>query len=94
MAKKLGITETILRDAHQSLIATRMTTDEMIPIVTELDEVGYHSLEAWGGATFDSCMRFLNEDPGRDFANLKTRRKHPANAFQGTEYFGLPSLRR
>ena len=63
MAKKIGITETILRDAHQSLVATRMTTDEMLPIVSLLDDIGYHSLEAWGGATFDSCLRFLNEDP-------------------------------
>ena len=57
------ITETVLRDSHQSLIATRMTTEEMLPILSAMDEVGYHSLEAWGGATFDSCMRFLNEDP-------------------------------
>ncbi len=61
--KPLKITETVLRDSHQSLIATRMTTDEMLPILKELDEVGYYSLEAWGGATFDSCLRFLNEDP-------------------------------
>lgn len=60
---KVGITETILRDAHQSLIATRMTTDEMMPVVSKLDDIGYHSLECWGGATFDSCLRFLNEDP-------------------------------
>lgn len=60
---KVGITETILRDAHQSLVATRMTTDEMLPALSVLDKVGYHSLEAWGGATFDSCLRFLNEDP-------------------------------
>ena len=57
------ITETILRDAHQSLIATRMTTDDMLPILEKLDDIGYHSLEMWGGATFDSCLRFLNEDP-------------------------------
>ena len=57
------ITETVLRDSHQSLIATRMTTEEMLPILAEMDKVGYHSLEAWGGATFDACMRFLNEDP-------------------------------
>ncbi len=61
--KPLKITETVLRDSHQSLIATRMTTDEMLPILKTLDEVGYYSLEAWGGATFDSCLRFLNEDP-------------------------------
>ena len=60
---KVKITETVLRDAPQSLIATRMTTDEMLPILEEMDKVGYHSLEAWGGATFDACMRFLNEDP-------------------------------
>ena len=57
---QVKITETILRDAHQSLIATRMTTEEMLPILEKLDKIGYHSLEAWGGATFDSCMRFLN----------------------------------
>ncbi len=61
--KPLKITETVLRDSHQSLIATRMTTDEMLPILKTLDEVGYYSLEAWGGATFDSCLRFLDEDP-------------------------------
>lgn len=60
---KVKITETVLRDSHQSLFATRMTTEEMLPILSELDKVGYHSLEAWGGATFDACLRFLNEDP-------------------------------
>lgn len=60
---KVKITETVLRDSHQSLVATRMTTEEMLPILSEMDKVGYHSLEAWGGATFDSCLRFLNEDP-------------------------------
>ena len=58
MAKKVEITETVLRDAHQSLIATRMTTDDILPIVEKLDNIGYHSLEAWGGATFDSCLRY------------------------------------
>jgi oxaloacetate decarboxylase alpha subunit len=57
------ITETVLRDAHQSLVATRMTTDDMLPVLEKLDKVGYNSLECWGGATFDSCLRFLNEDP-------------------------------
>ena len=61
--KPIKITETILRDAHQSLIATRMTTEQMLPIVEKMDKVGYHSVECWGGATFDSCVRFLNEDP-------------------------------
>ena len=60
---KVKITETVLRDAHQSLIATRMTIDEMLPILSKMDKVGYYSAEVWGGATFDSCLRFLDEDP-------------------------------
>lgn len=60
---KVGITETVCRDAHQSLIATRMTTDEILPALPLLDKAGYHALEVWGGATFDACLRFLNEDP-------------------------------
>ena len=60
---KIGITETVLRDAHQSLIATRMRTDEFSDILEKMDKIGYHSLECWGGATFDACLRFLNEDP-------------------------------
>jgi len=63
LAHPVKITEVALRDAHQSLIATRMTTEEMIPILPAMDEVGYFSLECWGGATFDSCIRFLDEDP-------------------------------
>ncbi len=54
--KKVGITETILRDAHQSLIATRMPTEVMLPILDTMEQVGYHSIECWGGATFDSCL--------------------------------------
>ncbi len=61
--KPIKITETILRDAHQSLIATRMSTEQMLPIVDKLDKVGYHSVECWGGATFDASLRFLKEDP-------------------------------
>ncbi len=61
--KPVQITETILRDAHQSLIATRMTTDEMVPIIGKLDEIGFRAVECWGGATFDSALRFLHEDP-------------------------------
>ena len=61
--KPLKITETVLRDAHQSLIATRMTTEQMLPIVDKLDKVGYHAVECWGGATFDASLRFLKEDP-------------------------------
>ncbi|HZK01470.1 MAG TPA: oxaloacetate decarboxylase subunit alpha [Anaerovoracaceae bacterium] len=60
---KVKITETALRDGHQSLIATRMKTEEMLPILETMDNAGYHSLEVWGGATFDACLRFLNEDP-------------------------------
>ncbi len=73
MAKQVKITETIIRDAHQSLLATRMTTDEMLDILPELDKVGYHSLEAWGGATFDSCLRFLNEDPWQRLRTIKDK---------------------
>ena len=61
--KPVKITETVLRDAHQSLIATRMTTEQMMPIVEKMDKVGYHAVECWGGATFDSSLRFLKEDP-------------------------------
>ena len=61
--RPVKITETVLRDAHQSLIATRMTTDEMLPIIPKMDQVGYHAVECWGGATFDACLRFLKEDP-------------------------------
>lgn len=61
--KPIKITETILRDAHQSLIATRMTTETMLPILDKMDKVGYHSIECWGGATFDASLRFLKEDP-------------------------------
>ncbi|HIW55229.1 MAG TPA: oxaloacetate decarboxylase subunit alpha [Candidatus Ruthenibacterium merdigallinarum] len=73
MAKKpVKITECVLRDAHQSLIATRMTLEEMLPILPAMDEVGYFSLECWGGATFDACIRFLDEDP---WDRLRTIRK-------------------
>lgn len=65
--------DTILRDAHQSLIATRMSTEQMLPVLETLDEAGYYSLEVWGGATFDSCLRYLNEDP---WERLRTIRKH------------------
>ncbi|MCM1227837.1 MAG: oxaloacetate decarboxylase subunit alpha [Clostridium sp.] len=68
---KVKITETVLRDAHQSLIATRMTMDEMLPVLPLMNKVGYHSVECWGGATFDSCLRFLNEDPWERLRTLK-----------------------
>ena len=69
--KPIKITETILRDAHQSLIATRMTTEQMLPIVEKLDKVGYHSVECWGGATFDASLRFLHEDPWERLRKLR-----------------------
>ncbi|MBQ8841041.1 MAG: oxaloacetate decarboxylase subunit alpha [Ruminiclostridium sp.] len=68
---QVKITETVLRDAHQSLLATRMTMDEMRPILSTMDKVGFHSVECWGGATFDSCLRFLNEDPWERLRILK-----------------------
>ena len=73
---QVKITETVLRDSHQSLIATRMTTEEMLPILEQLDTIGYHSLEAWGGATFDSCMRFLNEDPWERLRKIRDKVKN------------------
>lgn len=68
---KVGITDTTLRDAHQSLMATRMRTEDMLPILPEIDRVGYHSLEVWGGATFDTCLRYLNEDPWERLAKIR-----------------------
>jgi oxaloacetate decarboxylase alpha subunit len=75
MSKKIGITDTTLRDAHQSLLATRMKTEDMLPILEKMDQVGYHSMEVWGGATFDTCMRFLNEDPWKRLDQIKSRLK-------------------
>ena len=90
MSRKILITETALRDAHQSLIATRMTTEEMLPILEKMDKIGYYSLECWGGATFDSCLRFLNEDP---WQRLRTIRDHCKNTklqmlFRGQNMLG------
>lgn len=90
LAKKIGITETILRDAHQSLIATRMSTADMLPALEALDKIGFHSLECWGGATFDSCLRFLDEDP---WERLRTLKKHMPNTplqmlFRGQNMLG------
>jgi pyruvate carboxylase subunit B len=75
---KVKITETVLRDAHQSLIATRMRTRNMIPIMDKLDQIGYYSLEMWGGATFDTCIRYLNEDP---WERLRSLKKHMNNTY-------------
>ncbi len=87
---KIKVTETVLRDAHQSLIATRMTMDEMRPILSTMDKVGYYSAEVWGGATFDSCLRFLNEDP---WERLRILRKEMPNTklqmlFRGQNMLG------
>ena len=71
MSKKITVTDTILRDAHQSLLATRMRTEDMLPICSKLDQVGYWSLEVWGGATFDACVRFLKEDPWERLRQLR-----------------------
>ena len=69
----VNIVETSLRDGHQSLFATRMTTDEVLSVAKEIDEAGFYALEVWGGATFDSCIRFLNEDP---WERLRILKKH------------------
>ena len=69
--KPVKIVETVLRDAHQSLLATRMTTDQMLPIVDKMDKVGYYAVECWGGATFDACLRFLKEDPWERLRKLR-----------------------
>jgi oxaloacetate decarboxylase alpha subunit len=74
--KKIKIVETVLRDAQQSLIATRMSTEEMIPILEKIDTAGYYSIEMWGGATFDSALRFLNEDPWDRLREIRKRIKH------------------
>lgn len=73
---KIKITETVLRDAHQSLIATRLSTDEMIPVLEKLDRVGYHALEMWGGATFDASLRFLKESPWERLRKIKSKVKN------------------
>lgn len=70
-SQKLGITEVVLRDAHQSLLATRMRIDDMLPIAEKLDEIGYWSMESWGGATFDACIRYLGEDPWDRIREIK-----------------------
>ncbi len=74
--KPVKIVETVLRDAHQSLLATRMTTDQMLPIVDKMDQVGYHAVECWGGATFDASLRFLKEDPWERLRKLRAGFKH------------------
>ncbi|GCF95708.1 putative transcarboxylase subunit [Enterococcus florum] len=71
--QRIGITETVLRDAHQSLMATRMSIEDMLPILPVMDEVGFESIECWGGATFDACIRFLKEDPWQRLRTMKEK---------------------
>lgn len=88
--KPIGITETILRDAHQSLIATRMPTDFMLPILDKMDKVGYHSVECWGGATFDASLRFLKEDPWERLRKIRDGLKNTKTQmlFRGQNILG------
>ncbi len=73
--RKVGITETAFRDAHQSIMATRLRTEDMLPIAEVMDEVGYHSMEVWGGATFDTSMRFLDQCPWERLRQIRKRMK-------------------
>ena len=88
------IVETVLRDGHQSLCATRMRTSDMLPMLEALDDCGFYALEAWGGATFDSCLRFLNEDPwGTAAYNPETcEENQAADAAPWPEHPGLQPL--
>ena len=94
--KPVKITETVLRDAHQSLIATRMSTEQMLPIVDKMDKVGYHAVECWGGATFDACLRFLKEDPWERLRKVKRRiQEHQAaDAVPWPEHSGISTIMR
>ena len=74
--KKIGITELVLRDAHQSLLATRLRYEDMESILSEIDSIGYWSVESWGGAIFDSCIRYLGEDPWERIRNIKLKMPH------------------
>ena len=91
--KPLKITETVLRDAHQSLIATRMTTEQMLPIVDKMDQVGFHAVECWGGATFDASLRFLKEDPWERLRKLRAGFKNKtSDVIQRSEHLRLQPL--
>ena len=91
--KPVKIVETVLRDAHQSLLATRMTTEQMLPIVDKMDKVGYYAVECWGGATFDSCLRFLKEDPWERLRKLRAGFKNTKlqMLFRGQNILGWES---
>ena len=86
------IVETSVRDGHQSLLATRMTTEEVVRLCSIFDDVGYHAIEMWGGATFDTCLRFLDEDPWERLRSIKNKTPNTADAVQGTEYSWLQAL--
>ena len=93
--RRLASPDTILRDAHQSLLATRMRTEDMLPICDKLDRVGYWSLEVWGGATFDACVRFLRKTRGNACASSRRRcPTPPADAPARAEPARLPPLQR
>ena len=92
---KVNFTETVLRDANQSLIATRMPFEDFEPVLKKLDSAGYYSLECWGGATFDSCLRYLNEDPWERLRKIKAACQHKApDAPQRSEPPRLQALSR
>ena len=93
--KKVQFTETVLRDASQSLVATRMAYDQFEPILKEIDKAGYYSAECWGGATFDVCLRFLNEDLGAAAQDPRRHAQHQAaDAAARSEHLGLQALQR
>ena len=91
--KPLLITDTILRDAHQSQAATRMTLEQMLPACEILDSIGYYSLECWGGATFDACLRFLDEDPWERLRQLRAPAAYEApDALPRPEHLRIQAL--
>ena len=89
--KPVKITETVLRDGQQSLIATRMTTEQMLPIIDKMDKVGYYAVECWGGATFDAALRFLKEDPWERLRKMRDgfQEYQAADAVPRPEHSGL-----
>ena len=91
---KVKITETSLRDGHQSLMATRMTTAEMLPIIETMDKIGYHAMEVWGGATYDAAIRFLHEDPWERLREIRKRAKNTkiTNVIKRTKCTGISTL--
>ena len=88
---KVQISELVLRDAHQSLFATRMTTKDMLPACSMIDKIGYWAAEAWGGATYDSCIRFLNEDP---WERLRTIKAHVSSKYKNYDAFARAEFAR